>query len=425
MRRVSLNPLISLLIFIALFAGLQGGRYVFANRLQEVGTLCALIVFAIGAWITLFRLPGKEWNRWVFNPALLIFGVMAISGLAFALNFGGNALYNFFAAREFLLGFIGPAIVLIVRAGYPLQSLHNVILACLVALMVNYLYHYNTMDLRAAFFSSDHTISNLVTYDEWRGFRLKPSMVAVMLAVLVGFMMLLRRRSMASLLLAFTLIGLGAYIWSIVMFRSTLATMVFGLIIYQLFLAGRNRVPLAFVVMPLGFIVAPIVIQIVLQHFAEADGGSLRLNSFRLALQSIPNHFFFGIGEDSAYGITYGDLFGKKFSPSDIGLVGIAFKYGVLGLGLYLSMHAMIFVSLWRANLAVRSATGQHDPILFALLVLITAQTLNLPLIAGLGYAQGITTGSLSLAYASLLNRGVEPGGRDVSQIAKNAQLPT
>jgi len=37
-------------LFIALFAGFQGGRYVFANRLQELGIACALGLFIVGAW---------------------------------------------------------------------------------------------------------------------------------------------------------------------------------------------------------------------------------------------------------------------------------------------------------------------------------------------------------------------------------------
>lgn len=38
--------------------------------------------------------------------------------------------------------------------------LRRVLLATLLALLANYLYFYNTMDLREAFFAADHTISN-------------------------------------------------------------------------------------------------------------------------------------------------------------------------------------------------------------------------------------------------------------------------
>ena len=82
-------------------------------------------------------------------------------------------------------------------------------------------------------------------------------------------------------------------------------------------------------------------------------------------------------------------------------------------------MHSLIFIQLWKANISVKTQSGCHDVILFALLVLITSQTLNLVLIAGLAYAQGITTGSLSLAYAHLMLEKAQ----DASQIAKNSQF--
>ena len=105
--RLSLNPLISLLLLIALFAGLQGGRYFLANRLQEVGIFCALLVFALGAYASLFKLDYDSWKRWVYLPILLLGGIMVVSATTFLVQYGGNLLFNFFSAREFLLGFLG------------------------------------------------------------------------------------------------------------------------------------------------------------------------------------------------------------------------------------------------------------------------------------------------------------------------------
>ena len=62
---LSLRPVVMTLVFIALFAGCQGGRYYMANRLQELGIASALALFALGLWQGLFRLPREEWMRWV------------------------------------------------------------------------------------------------------------------------------------------------------------------------------------------------------------------------------------------------------------------------------------------------------------------------------------------------------------------------
>jgi hypothetical protein len=401
-----LAPVISLLLFIAVFAGFQGGRYFMANRLQELGILCALLVFVLGAWLALFRLPQAEWKRWVYTPVFLVGGIMVVWSLVFALRFGENVIYCLFASREFLLAFIGPAMYLICCSGYERWRLERVLWFAFLALMLNYLYFYFTLDLKQAFFSSDHTISNLVTYDEWRGFRLKPPLFAIMLALLAGLVLLFGKGGLLQRLFAVILVALACYIWSIVMFRSTLATMLLSVMLYPLFLAARNRVAWMLLLVPLIAAAMPHLVGIAMDHFLNADGGGIRLKAFHIALDYIPRYFLLGAGEDNSYGRTYQDLFAFYFYPSDLGFIGITFKYGVIGAALYLYMHVTIWLRLLKGNWHYRSANeGRMHPLLWALLIFFTAQTFNLVLNPGLAYAQGITTGSIAIALCGILQR--------------------
>jgi len=398
-----LEPVIYGAICLAVFAGFQGGRYYLANRLQELGIACALLLFGLGAWRALFSLSRTEWMRWVAAPIYLIGGIMVISATVFTLNFEGNLLYSVFSAREFLLAFMGPGIYLLCRCGLPRESVERCLWISFVALMINYLFFYFTMDLRAAFFSSDHTISNLVTYDAWRGFRLKPPLFAIMIALL-GSLVLLRQARGASLRLgALLTIVLATWIWSIVLFRSTLATMLLSVLLYPLFLSRRNRIPLIIVLIPLGLIVAPIIGSLALENFLGADGGSVRAKAFAKAFEHIPGHLIFGAGEDSAYGDSYQDIVARYFFPSDLGLVGVTYKYGIAGVYLYLFMHGKIWTRLWQANVMLVETTGRINPLIWGFMIFFTAQTFNLALNPGLAYAQGITAGSLALALGSLV----------------------
>lgn len=407
---LNLRPVVMALIFIALFAGCQGGRYYLANRLQELGIASALALFAMGLWQGMFRLSREEWLCWVRRPLLLIFGIMLVSSIVFTLNYEGNVLYSFFSAREFMLAFAGPGIYLLCRCGFPLASVQRVVWAALVALMINYLFFYFTMDLRAAFFSPDHTVSNLVTYDEWRGFRLKPPLFAIMVGLLGALMLLMQSRRPLTATAALLVVGLAAFIWSIVMFRSTLATMILSMLLYPVFLARRNRLHLIVVLTPLAMVLVPVVAQLALNHFMQADGGNIRAKAFMLAFEHIPRHFLLGAGEDSAYGDSYQDLVAFYFYPSDLGLVGTFYKYGLVGTCLYLFMHGKIWRALWRANLAHKEHCGRHNALLWGLLIFFTAQTFNLALNPGLAYAQGITLGSFALALAHLnLEAGKAP----------------
>ncbi len=399
---LGLQPVIMVMLFIAIFAGCQGGRYYFANRLQELGIASALALFALGLWQGLFRLSKNEWLCWVRRPLILILGIMLISSVVFTLNFEGNILYSFFSAREFMLAFLGPGIYLLCRCGLPLATVERVVWAALVALMANYLYFYATMDLREAFFSPDHTVSNLVTYDEWRGFRLKPPLFAIMVGLLSALMLLMQSRRPGTIIWAIAVVALAAYIWSIVMFRSTLATMILSMLLYPIFLMRGNRLHLMVVVAPLAVVLVPVVAQLALTNFLEADGGNIRAQAFALAFEHIPRNFLLGAGEDSAYGDTYQSLVAPFFFPSDLGLVGTFYKYGLLGTLLYLFMHGKIWRALWRANLAHTASHQRHSALLWGLLIFFTAQTFNLALNPGLAYAQGITLGSLALALAHL-----------------------
>jgi hypothetical protein len=416
--KIGLYWLVWILLFIAIFAGFQGGRYYLANRLQELGIASALALFALGAWRGAFVLPVREWQSWCLGPLLLVGGIMGISSLVFTFNYSGNVVYSFFSAREFLLAFVGPGLYLLCRCGLPLSGVQRVVWVALVALMLNYLFFYFTMDLRAAFFSSDHTISNLVTYDEWRGFRLKPPLFAIMVALMAGMMLAMQSRNGLRTTCALLVILLGGYIWSIVLFRSTLATMVLSMCLYPLFLSRSKRLELVIVLVPLVLLALPIVGTLALENFLQADGGNIRAKAFALAFEHVPRHAVFGAGEDSAYGQSYQDIVAPYFYPSDLGLVGTLYKYGAVGIALYLFMHAKIWSSLWRANLAVRDSTGRHDALVWALLMFMTAQSFNLLLNPGLAYAQGITLGSVALALARLHLVASRQGGAPMTALS-------
>ncbi|WP_338109382.1 hypothetical protein [Pseudomaricurvus alkylphenolicus] len=390
------------LIFIAIFAGCQGGRYYLANRLQELGIASALGLFLLGTWRALFQLDLRTWLAWFVRPVCLILGIMVVSSLAFYLNYGGNPLYSFFSAREFLLAFVGPGIFLLCRSGLPLSVAERIIQFTLIALMLNYLFFYFTLDLKSLFFSTDHTLSNLVTYDEWRGFRLKPPLFAIMVALMAALISLGQARGPLSWVISCSILAIAVYIWSIVMFRSTLATMLFSIVLYPIFFSSKTRLPLMVVLCPLVILLLPIGFQVMLDVFLGSDGGAIRSKAFGLAFQKIPMHPLFGAGEDNAYGATYQDIVAPYFYPDDIGLVGTLYKYGVMGAALYLFMHFKIWRRLWMANMRHVEQNGRIHPLLWGIFMWLTALAFNLVLNPGLAYAQGITLASTGFALASL-----------------------
>jgi hypothetical protein len=401
-RPLDLQPLICVLLFTAIFAGCQGGRYYLANRLQELGIFSALALMVLGTWRGFFQLDIDSLKAWVFKPIYLVLGIMVISSLAFYANYGGNPLYSFFSAREFMLAFMGPGVYLLCRTGLPISVVERTVRLAFIALMLNYLVFYFTLDLKSLFFSTDHTLSNLVTYDDWRGFRLKPPLFAIMVGLMAAIIGLGQSRTFLSWLFSLSVMSIAIYIWSIVMFRSTLATMALAMCLYPVVFASKNRIPLVVVLSPLIILCIPIGFELMLDIFLGSDGGSLRKKSFELAFEQIPGHFLFGAGEDNAYGATYQEIVAPYFYPDDIGLVGTLYKYGAVGAFLYLYMHLKIWSRLWAANIQFVQIHGHLNPLLWAIFMWLTAMAFNLVLNPGLAYAQGITLASIGFALASL-----------------------
>jgi hypothetical protein len=401
-RPLNLQLVICVFLFLAIFAGCQGGRYYMSNRLQELGIFSALALMVLGTWRGFFQLDMATLKAWVFKPVYLVFGIMVISSLAFYANYGGNPLYSFFSAREFMLAFMGPGVYLLCRTGLPIAVVERTVSFALIALMLNYLVFYFTLDLKSLFFSTDHTLSNLVTYDDWRGFRLKPPLFAIMVGLMAALIGVGQSRSILSWIVSLSVVSIAVYIWSIVMFRSTLATMALAMCLYPVVFASRNRIPLVVVLSPLIILGLPVGFELMLDVFLGSDGGSLRKKAFELAFEQIPGHFFFGAGEDNAYGISYQDIVAPYFYPDDIGLVGTLYKYGAVGAFLYLYMHFKIWSRLWAANIQFTQNRGHLNPLLWAIFMWLTAMAFNLVLNPGLAYAQGITLASIGFALASL-----------------------
>ncbi|MEH6635525.1 MAG: hypothetical protein V7700_08395 [Halioglobus sp.] len=401
-RPLNLQSVICVFLFLAIFAGCQGGRYYMANRLQELGIFSSLALMVLGTWRGFFQLDMGTLKAWVFKPIYLVFGIMIISSLAFYVNYGGNPLYSFFSAREFMLAFMGPGVYLLCRTGLPIVVVERTVRFALIALMLNYLVFYFTLDLKSLFFSTDHTLSNLVTYDDWRGFRLKPPLFAIMVGLMAALIGVGQSRSILSWIVSLSVVSIAVYIWSIVMFRSTLATMALAMCLYPIVFASRNRIPLVVVLSPLIILCIPVGFELMLDVFLGSDGGSLRKKAFELAFEQIPGHFFFGAGEDNAYGISYQDIVAPYFYPDDIGLVGTLYKYGAVGAFLYLYMHLKVWSQLWAANIRFTQIHGHLNPLLWAIFMWLTAMAFNLVLNPGLAYAQGITLASMGFALASL-----------------------
>jgi len=402
--RIRINLIISIALFIVFYTGFQGGRYYLANRVQEIGLLFSIILFFYSAFIANFNVRDKDlkWNWWFFSTLFFIAYTFILPAYVFSINQDVAVLPSIMASREFLIAFIGPAIYFLYRIGYDIETIEKVFIIALVALALNYLFHYFRMDLRAAFYSSDHTVSGLVTYDPWRGYRLKPSSIALFILSILTPLLIFQSKRITKKILWFVMFMILGYIWFLVQARSMAASLILTLLMYPFFFSKKSRLSLLFFALPfivLGFVSLTTYL---IDHMASnGPNDAVRLRSFSIAWDSIKQNPFLGFGQQSNFTKTEQEILWYKFYSADIGILGVTFKYGFIGMLTYVFFSFFLVQRLIRTLWLYKSAYGQINPLMFSIMILLLTFLINMILHTSMIFIQGLTIASFAIGLSS------------------------
>lgn len=398
--RLGIKGLIDFALIIIFFVGFQGGKYFLNNRLQEVGIALTLLLFFYAAIQLAITKKKISWRWWFWSAPLLITYILGSSALIFSVNAGTAIMPSLFAAREFLIIFLAPALYFVYHLGYPLERLEKIFIFSLIIILLNYMVNYFRIDLPSAYFSTGY-MSYLVTFDEWRGYRLKPPTFALFLLSIYALLMLFQNVSALKRVGWLLVLCLAAYIWFLIKARSQMAALALAIICYPILFSRPNRMNVLFIVGPVVLFLLIALGGILIDSFMSSEGASVRAASYSLAWDNVKQYPLFGYGQSSAYSKTYQDIFGNKFYPSDLGLIGISFKYGFIGLFIYIFYNFYLLRRIIRINWAYYYHYHTTNPLVCSLLILLTALTINLFLNPGLAYMQGLTVGALTIALTA------------------------
>ncbi len=396
---MKIKNIIDVTFILIFFAGFQGGKYFLNNRFQEIGIALTLGLFLYSAIKVAMSGQEERWPWWFWGAPLLVLYTMGIASITFSVYSDTPTMLSFFATREFLIVFLAPAIYFVCRSGYPVKRLEWILMVSLVIIIFNYLVHYFRIDLQATFFSSDGYMEYLITYDEWRGYRLKPPTFALFILTLYICMYLFQKKSLLKKCLWFFMLCIVGYIWFLIKARSQMATLALAMVVYPFLFSRPKRINILLLVAPIALSVIILVSGILIENFVNKD--RVRAKSFNTAIENIYKYPILGYGQGSNFGKNYQDIFGPKFFPSDLGIIGITFKYGFTGAFLYVFFNFFLFKRLIRANWYYRHRHQEHNPLIWALLIWITAMTINLILNPGLAYMQGLTTASIVIGLTA------------------------
>jgi hypothetical protein len=136
-----------------------------------------------------------------------------------------------------------------------------------------------------------------------------------------------------------------------------------------------------------------------------AKGGAndaVRLRSYSIAWESIKETPFLGFGQQSNYTKTEQDIFWYKFYSADIGITGVAFKYGFIGVAVYIFFSVFLVMRLVRSIWLYKYAYGRINPVMFSILVVLLTQLLNIILNTTLIFIQGLTLASFTIGITAV-----------------------
>ena len=413
-----------LLTQLLLLASLLGAfgflRYYRDLYYPEIAQGCTLILFV---WLASSTRTKKQGFYVVFLPAYLIALLVVLYASVFFLRTGAPLLPSVLAQRAYTFFLLAPVIYMLHLRGWRLADFERIFVFAAVLTAAGYFVSYLTIDLESWFQSGDFYKSTWVTYDEIRGYRLKGPWVVLVFVVLYFGRRTLQVKGVLSFGFMLTLTALPIALLILSYPRVTLTSTGTALVIYKLFLSRPRYTRSLPVLFPLFAIFGGLLGGYAIDTFAATYSGDwsyvARVDTAERAWGFFLEHPFLGFGQPSHYSLSFEDAMGDKFAPSDIGLLGVAFQYGLVGLFLYLFFSLWLVVNLLRLLWACRGAAKPRQvAFVLALFIICLSFLIASPLQAKFIYDEGIGFGAFSWGLLLAYKYGLPRGSYD------NLQLP-
>jgi O-antigen ligase len=193
--------------------------------------------------------------------------------------------------------------------------------------------------------------------------------------------------------------------------RVTIMATIAALVLFMVFFSRAKYASLLQVAFPVFIVAAVLALLYFFSTFTTAFSSdysyTTRVDSAERAWSVLLRYPLLGFGQDSQQSISYQEVIGPYFHPLDIGLLGIAFQFGVIGVALYLMFSVWIVVnmlSLWQRN------RGQAEPaqvaFLWAMCILFLAWLVASPLQANFILAENIPIVALAWGLSMIHKHG-------------------
>jgi O-Antigen ligase len=381
------------LLFLSLLGAVGFGDYHPPLHVREFSGLCAVALFLWLVSTTRIRRSGR---MPLLVPVLSPLGVAVLFACVFYIRTGYSPLPSVLAQRDFAFFLIAPSLYLLHMRGWGLIHLRNVFFLAAMVTVAYYAASYFTVDAQSWLNSGDPDLASRVVYDESRGYRLKgPLFIMLFLALYCGARSLQAVRTTLKSALYLSLAFASAALLLVNLPRALMVSAVAAFFIYFAFLRRPAHVGLLAGLFPalacVGALLARPLDNAINTSFGTDWSYLARMDTSKRAWDYFLEYPLLGFGQDSKRTVSFQDLFGVQFFPQDVGLLGVAFKFGLVGTVLYLIIATWLVVSLLRV---VWNPDGGWAPrertFVWALFVTCLTIIVATPLQASFIYSEGI-----------------------------------
>jgi len=404
------RPLLAhILLLIGLLGAFGVGNYYPGLLFREMAGFC---VVALYLWLALTARVKGGGYKMVVVPALALVGFMLLYAFVFSARTGAPLLPSVLAQRDFAFFLLAPAVYLLSARGWGPPEFERVFVLAALLAMAGYVAILTVANLAAWASSGDPYLEALVTYDELRGYRLKGPLFVFLFAALYFGWGLWRAKSALRLGLGLMLTALPVALVVVNAPRSTVLAVVLALILYAVLFSRWKRfgvsMILASVLVSASFFVVPYLVDAYAPELQSDWSYEVRVESAERAWNYVLQYPILGIGQESYQSISYQDLLGARFYPSDLGLLGLAFQYGLVGVLVYFWFGLWILTGMLRLLRAhnarsKKSDGGRQSAFLWVLAVIclsfILVAPLQTPFVRGEGIAIGAFAWGLIVAH--------------------------
>lgn len=420
------KPLLAqVLLFVSLLGALEAFDYEQLLQLSELSRVCALALFL---WLALSTRFDSRWALYVFLPALCLALFVLLYAYVFTLRTGNPLLPSILAQRSYVYFLLGPVVYMLYMRGWKLIDFQRVFLSAIFLTTASLVAYDLVFAPRSLLLSGTFFEVGLGTVSDQTS-TIRGISTSAMFLVLYFGRRLFQTGDALFLGFALTTVAISTLLLAISLIRGTLASVGIALILYAVCLSRPERAKLAVIMLPL--YVSFIVISLspfgnaFIDWFRQDRTGAVRVETAETAWQVFLEYPLFGFGQDSVQSESYQDLFPQsvgQFYPADIGLLGVAFQFGLVGLALYLFLSGWLCINLLKL---LWYYAGKMDPkqraFLWALFVVCLSFFLASPLQGKFVYSTGLPIGAfawgLLMAHAHGRARSRPSPGRGPAKI--------